>query len=205
MPPIDFIYFDLGKVLLDFDHRLACRQMAAVLGTTEEQVWEAVFVSQWQWKYERGEVTTAELHSLLCETFEVEAELEAVAGAASRIFTPQTEVIELARRLAADGRRLGVLSNTCDCHWEHCLAQYATFLGPLFERHVLSYEVGAMKPDPAIYQHAARQAEVPPERILLIDDRSENVEGATAAGWDVIHFVEADQLAAELRVRKLLD
>ncbi|MEX1042789.1 MAG: HAD family phosphatase [Pirellulaceae bacterium] len=204
MSPIQFIYFDLGKVLLDFDHRLACRQLADVLGTTEERVWEAVFVSQWQWKYERGELTTAELHSLLCETFEVEAELEAVAGAASRIFTPQAEVIELARRLAAEGRRLGVLSNTCACHWEHCLAQYASFLEPLFERHVLSYKVGAMKPDPAIYQHAARQAEVSPERILLIDDRPENIEGASAAGWDVIHFVGADQLADELRNRQLL-
>ena len=37
MPP-KFIYFDLGNVLLRFDHELACRQMAAVAGTTPELV-----------------------------------------------------------------------------------------------------------------------------------------------------------------------
>ena len=40
-----FLYFDLGNVLLYFDHRLACQQMGAVAGVSAETVWEVVFAS----------------------------------------------------------------------------------------------------------------------------------------------------------------
>jgi hypothetical protein len=53
MPP-KFIYFDLGNVLLFFDHALGCRQMAAVAGLAEAQIRAAIFDSGLQWKYECG-------------------------------------------------------------------------------------------------------------------------------------------------------
>ena len=115
---IQFLYFDLGKVLLDFDHQKACEQLAIVLGTTAETIWNDVFHSGQQWKYERGELTTLELHRWLCDQYSVEATLEDVAHAAGNIFEPMEETIQLAEELAAAGHRLGILSNTCDCHWE---------------------------------------------------------------------------------------
>jgi len=54
------------------------------------------------------------------------------------------------------------------------------------------------KPEPAIYRCAVDILGRPPERILFIDDRAENVAGAQGAGIKAIRFVGADALREEL-------
>lgn len=201
--PIEFFYFDLGKVLLEFDHQLACEQLAIVLGTTAEAVRADVFHSGQQWKYERGEITTLELHRWLCDRYRAEATIEDVVRAAGDIFEPMEDTIALAARLASAGHRLGILSNTCDCHWEHCLAKPFPFLQQLFPVHALSFRLGHMKPDPEIYTAAAQLCGVAPQKIFFVDDRADNVEGARRAGYDAVQFHSADQLHNELRKREV--
>ncbi|MFI6905034.1 HAD family hydrolase [Nonomuraea sp. NPDC050394] len=53
---------------------------------------------------------------------------------------------------------------------------------------VSSAKVGHAKPGRRIYEIAAEQAGVAPERCLFIDDRLENVEGARAIGMTGIHY-----------------
>ncbi|RCS41202.1 HAD family phosphatase [Bremerella cremea] len=198
---IKFFYFDLGKVLLDFDHDIACRQLANILGTTPEIIRQDVFHSGEQWKYERGEITTLDLHNWLCSRYEVEAKLEDIVHAASSIFHPMPDTIELAEQLHAAGHPLGILSNTCDCHWEYCLGKPFPFLTKLFPVHALSFRLGFMKPDLAIYRKAAELCEVPPENIFFVDDRQENIDGAANAGYDAVLFQSAAQLRQELNSR----
>lgn len=200
---IEFLYFDLGKVLLDFDHSIACRQLASILGTTPEVIEQDVFHSGQQWKYERGEITTMELHRWLCDRFEVEAKLDEIAYAASSIFQPIEETIAIAERLHAAGYPLGILSNTCDCHWEYCLAKPFPFLHEVFPVHALSFRLGQMKPEPEIYHKAARLCDYPPKNIFFVDDRKENVEGAASAGYDALLFESPTQLLRELTRRGL--
>ncbi len=58
--------------------------------------------------------------------------------------------------------------------------------------------VGLRKPDPAIYRRALDILGSAPNRTLFIDDRQENVDGATAAGIKAIRFTGAEALKAEL-------
>jgi HAD superfamily hydrolase (TIGR01509 family) len=54
-----------------------------------------------------------------------------------------------------------------------------------FDRVVLSFEVRAMKPDPAIYRATLDQlGSVVPERGVFVDDQPTYCEGATAVGLD---------------------
>lgn len=198
---LKFFYFDLGKVLLDFDHDIACRQLADILGTTPEIIRQDIFHSGEQWKYERGEITTLDLHRWLCDKYEVEAKLEDIAHAASSIFHPMDDTIELAEQLHAAGHRMGILSNTCDCHWEYCLNKPFPFLTQIFPIHALSFRLGSMKPEPAIYQKAAELCETSPENIFFVDDRQENIDGAVLAGYDAVLFQSAAQLRQELTSR----
>jgi HAD superfamily hydrolase (TIGR01549 family) len=103
-------------------------------------------------------------------------------------------------QLRSAGYRLGILSNTCPAHWEFVAGRYE-LLRAYFEPCVLSYEVGVMKPDPAIYQAAAGRAGVPGERIFYCDDHLENVEGARRCGWDAEPFTGHVRLADQLRQR----
>ncbi|WP_246009917.1 HAD-IA family hydrolase [Actinokineospora cianjurensis] len=53
---------------------------------------------------------------------------------------------------------------------------------------VSSARVGVAKPDAGIYLAAAREAGVPPQECLFIDDTEENVVGARAVGMTGVHY-----------------
>ena len=58
-------------------------------------------------------------------------------------------------------------------------------LDAVFDRVVLSFEVRAMKPDPAIYRATLEQlGSVAPERAVFVDDQPTYCDGATAIGLD---------------------
>jgi FMN phosphatase YigB (HAD superfamily) len=97
-----------------------------------------------------------------------------------------------------------VLSNTCAAHWEYCLDGRYPFLNRCFEKYALSFELKAMKPDPAIYARAAELAGVAPATIFFADDRPENVVAACAATYDAVLFHTPEQLLADLRARGLV-
>lgn len=92
--------------------------------------------------------------------------------------------------------RLGLLSNTHACHFTFLRRQLPWL--EAFDFHTLSYAVGAVKPQAAIYAAAERQAQCPPEQILYFDDVGEFVAAAAARGWRARQFV--DEAAARAAV-----
>jgi putative hydrolase of the HAD superfamily len=194
-----FFYFDLGNVLLKFDHDLACRQLAQLSGIPPETVRRAVFDDGLQWKYERGEITCREFYDHFCRETHTSPGYDAVRHAASAIFEVNAPVLAIVAGLAAAGRRLGILSNTCAAHWSYCLPRYEGLR--FFQVFALSYELGAMKPDAKTYHAAAELAGVAPEEIFFTDDRPENVESACRAGFDAVQFTTVRRLAADLADR----
>jgi HAD superfamily hydrolase (TIGR01509 family) len=70
-----------------------------------------------------------------------------------------------------------------------------------FHDYVLSYEVGAIKPSPLIYQEAIARAGCLPGECFFTDDALVNVEAARAEGIDAVQFQSLEQLRHELRKR----
>lgn len=60
---------------------------------------------------------------------------------------------------------------------------------------------GLRKPSPEAYAAAVAHLGLPPSRLIFVDDRQANVEGALAAGIPAIRFESAAQLEAELLAR----
>lgn len=94
------------------------------------------------------------------------------------------EVPEVLRALAAQGYRLGIISNWTSTLEETCrrlgLACFCTVI-------VASAMVGYAKPHPRIFQAALDRAGVRPEQALYIGDRYDtDVAGARAAGMDAL-------------------
>jgi len=203
---IEFIYFDLGNVLISFDHSRACQQIAELTGISPRRAEQILFDSGVQTQYERGEISTREFHLYFCEQARVEVSLENLCFAASNIFEPLETSIQLLKTLNRAGHRLGLLSNTCDCHWKFCLNDDRfSFLHSGFELTVLSFIEGRAKPDTDIYRTAARLANCDPGSILFIDDKQENVKAAQSFGFDGIHFVGFSELLRELAKRDLTE
>jgi len=59
-------------------------------------------------------------------------------------------------------------------------------LGGLVGAFVLSFEEGAVMPDPAIFRTACRRLRVTPEATLMVGDSEETDGGAVSAGLQVM-------------------
>lgn len=68
----------------------------------------------------------------------------------------------------------------------------------LLDDVVVSGRLGVLKPDPAIYLHALELAGATPQQAVFVDDSLPNVEGARAVGLEALHFVDAQQVRADL-------
>lgn len=204
LPTPQFLYFDLGNVLLFFDHPKAARQMAALAGMTQAEVWSIVFDSDMEMRYERGEIDCRAFYDEFCQRTNSAPDFALLKHAAAEIFEPNHAVIELVRGLHAAGHRLGVLSNTCAAHWEYCIDGRYPFLNDCFETYALSYELKSMKPDQHIYTRAAELAGLAPQHLFFVDDRPENVAGAKMAGYDAVEFNSPAELERQLQERGLL-
>lgn len=201
---IRFIYFDLGNVLLHFSHRRVCEQMGALSGHSPDRIWEVVFASALQQRYEAGQITGEQFYEEYCSAIGSRPDYRKLLVAASDIFTVNAAILPLLAQLKAAGYRLGILSNTCLAHWEHCIERRYSVISQIFDVYALSFELQTSKPDLAIYLAAAELAGVASNDVFFTDDLSANIEGAKKAGFDAVLFSTVPKLAAELALRGIV-
>lgn len=199
----EFIYFDLGNVIVSFDRGRAFRQMAAVCGVEPAAIEDVVMGQGLQEALERGACDWAGFHAEFSRRTGTRSDPEALARAASDMFALKVETLPVIAALERIGCPIGILSNTCGVHWRQLLEGRYAILPGGFRAIVLSHEVRAAKPSPGIFAEAARLAAVPPERIFFCDDTPGHVAAARAAGWDAEVFVSAAGLVDALARRGL--
>ena len=196
MSKIEAVIFDAGGVLHESNTAMA-DDLFQELGITDEiliqirakqmlllgsgAIDEAEFWRQVATEYDLREVTTVE--NLLGRAF-IEAIVE------------HTPITELIKELGATSVKLAVLSNTIRPH-ASALKEAGIYDG--FDHVLLSHEVGMLKPDPAIYQHALEVLDVRPEATIFIDDDPKNVEVAEALGIHGIVYKDTDNVVNEVR------
>jgi FMN phosphatase YigB (HAD superfamily) len=204
VPTPRFFYFDLGNVLLTFDHSIACRRIAALTGLSEPFVQATIFDSGLQLRYEAGEISSDEFVESFMVATGRRVEPRRFLVDCSDVFELNAPIVPVVAHLKLAGYRLGVLSNTCPAHWEFVSQGRYQVLQDLFEIVILSYERRAMKPMPLIYEEAVSASGVDPAEIFFTDDRFENVEGARQVGLDATLFRGVQSLMKDLRQREIM-
>ncbi len=104
------------------------------------------------------------------------------------------EVWEVAKRFRNAGGRTALLSNCGPEVMGRARAQRP--FDRFFDAAVVSWEVGLLKPDPAIYRLALERLGVEAPDALFVDDRAENVAGAEAVGMRGLRFTGDGSIAA---------
>ena len=102
---------------------------------------------------------------------------------------PNAEWIDYLRSLRGRGLYVGMISNlmpSFEPHWRAIAPPEE-----LFDGLVLSCEAGVRKPQPEVFELAARESGTAPADCLLVDDVESHCEAARAAGWAAVHFTEA--------------
>jgi HAD superfamily hydrolase (TIGR01509 family) len=80
------------------------------------------------------------------------------------------------------------LSNTNDSHWRWIRKAFDDTL-KYFDKCLVSFELGQMKPDREVFIAAAKATGQLPEHCLFFDDIEAYVEGARAAGLQAVQYV----------------
>ena len=114
--------------------------------------------------------------------------------------SPRIEAsIALQRALRAKGVAVFALTNFGKYSWAEALPKM-DFLNE-FDRAYVSGQMGAIKPDPAIYQMVEDDCGLPPQSLLFTDDKAENIVAAARRGWRTHQFETwqgwAERLVAE--------
>lgn len=102
----------------------------------------------------------------------------------------------LLSELKANGQVMWVHSNYSPW-FEQIRARLA--LDRFFNGYVLSYQIGARKPDPVSYERALALIGRSADQCLFVDDRRVNVEAAKEAGMRALLFQNAYDLSRDLK------
>lgn len=199
---IETFLFDMGNVLVHFSHPLMCQQIAAVCGCGADEISQLLFAGGWQLELERGEISEDEFRQRLEVHFDRRLDLAELVRAASDIFTLNAPMVPILKSLRGQGKRLVLLSNTSISHIEFVRREFDVL--SYFDDLVLSYEVGAMKPDPAIFQAALRKILCPPEHCFYTDDIALYVEQGRRHGLQAEVFTTAESLVKQLAERGII-
>lgn len=178
------VVFDLGKVLVDFDYSIAGRRIAAQADLSPAEVQQFLDHSPLLYRYETGLMTRQEFFETVRQHTGFRGSFEEFGQFFADIFWEIPLMVEAQATLRQRGIPTYMFSNTNDLAIEHIRRNFPFFSN--FDGHILSYEVGAMKPHPKIYEDLETLSGKRGPEILYLDDRQENVDGGAARGWQVI-------------------
>src|SRR4051812_24573253 len=157
-----------------------CAQMGALCGKSGDDIRRLLFDTGLQMHFERGTVSEDEFHRRLEEAVAGKFELPALRVAASDIFELDETMPPILDALKEQGYRLVLLSNTCVAHFEHVSNSFDVL--NRFDHHVVSFRVGACKPDAAIFEAALEAIHCKPHECFYTDDIPAYVEAARRFG-----------------------
>lgn len=196
---IKAVIFDLGRVIIPFDFHRGYRRLEALCGIPAAEIPARLVGSPLVADFESGKIEPRDFVGQFCSHLDVDIPYQDFCNIWSSIFLPDPLIPEAMLEGIARNYRLVLLSNTNPIHFKMLAETYPLLRH--FHSYVLSYEVGAMKPLPLIYQRAIEAAGCQPGECFFTDDIEAFVDAAKAQGIDAVQFQSAAQIEAELRKR----
>ncbi len=176
--------FDLGKVLVDFDYSIAERKIEARSSQAPEELHAFLGSSPLLVDYESGRLTRQKFYDAVRDAVGFRGDIAEFSGHFADIFAEMPGMIALQAELKQRGFKTYIFSNTNDLAIEHVRRNFSFFKN--FDGYIYSHEVGAMKPDAAIYEAMEKMCGRRGADLIYIDDRAENIAAGAARGWRAI-------------------
>lgn len=193
--------FDIGRVLLDFDFETSLARLLPPAAADARQ--RLAVLLEKRDAFEAGEIPPDDYIDWALRELGSPATPAEFRHAWQRIFTPIEPMWQTVGQLAAAGHRLILFSNTNAIHCPWVFEEYPVFSH--FPAAVLSFEVGAVKPHPPIYQHAIDVHQLDPAATRYIDDLPANIATGRAFGFRSFQYDLNDHPAFEQWLAHELD
>ena len=194
------IVFDLGGVLIDLDYDSCVRSFREILGY--ERITELLDLYHQKGIYgdmEGGLVTADEFRAEILKESRpgcVPADVDrAMAGL---LIGMDPRKVPLLEKLAEKYPVYGLSNNNeiSVIRMHEIYEENGLDWQKVFRKEFLSCRMKMLKPSREIFDAAAAEIGFPPEEILFVDDSQTNVDGAIAAGWQSVLYVQGTDLGA---------
>ncbi|MEW6616142.1 MAG: HAD family phosphatase [Thermodesulfobacteriota bacterium] len=194
---IKTVIFDLGNVVLSFDHMLICEGIARYSKYSSNDVYQLGFNSEIFELYDKGKVKSGDLFQWVLRRFDINISYDMFKSVWSDIFSLNDSVATVLSALKNNGYYLILVSNTNELHFDFIRENFKVI--ELFDDLVLSYRIGYSKPHKEIFREALKRAGSSPEDCVYIDDREEFCRAAEALGINSIVYRSIGQLIKGLK------
>ena len=199
---VSAVVFDVGRVIIQWDLRHLFEQLIA---DKAELDWflANVVTEEWHFEHDQGRPLDAMLaerkalfpdHGALIDAYRARF-LDTIPG-------PVPGTAALIERLAERGVPLYCITNFGAEFWPQF--RPTTPVLDRFRDIVVSGDEQLAKPDPAIFDLAARRFGYPADAMLFIDDNAANIASANTIGWQTHLFSDAARLERDLVARALI-
>jgi len=196
------VVFDIGRVIIQWDLR---HLYAKLIDDEEELDWflANVVSERWHHQQDEGRPLVEMVPERKRQFPEHAALIEAYATRFNETIPgPVPGTHALIRKLDAVGVPLFGLSNFGGDFWDAFHADWPVF--DALRDIVVSGHEKCAKPDPEIYAIAEARFAIPPQNLLFVDDKEDNIAAARARGWHGHVFTCANALEADLRAHGLI-
>ena len=93
---------------------------------------------------------------------------------------------EVVKQITSLGYRIIILSDTSELHLNYSMSKLS--FSKLLSGGIYSFEVGERKPSEKMYRKFEEKFGIP---LIYADDKIENIQAASALGWNSHHFKDA--------------
>ena len=191
---IKAVIFDLGNVLIGFDHTIAVKKILKHTPKKSRDIYDLFFDSDLTQEFEKGKTGTLEFFQQVQAALELKISYGEFLPIWNEIFFSKPESEDFVSSLNS-GIKLALLSNINQLHYEYIREEFSSTIG-LFEpdKIIPSFRTGFIKPDKEIYDLALKALDVPRESVVYVDDRLDLIEAALSYGIKSIQFKSAKEL-----------
>ncbi|MDO8747566.1 MAG: HAD family phosphatase [Candidatus Omnitrophota bacterium] len=196
---IKAVIFDLGNVLIGFDHTIAVKKILKHTPKKSRDIYDLFFDSDLTQEFEKGKTGKLEFFKQVQTALELKISYGEFLPIWNEIFFSKPESEDFVSSLNS-GIKLALLSNINQLHYEYIREEFSSTIG-LFEsdKIIPSFRTGFIKPDKEIYDLALKALGVPRESVVYVDDRLDLIEAALSYGIKSIQFKTTQELQQEFQ------
>lgn len=192
------IIFDLGNVILDFDHRIAAARISKFTDMSGEEIYNLFFDSPATGQFEEGKISPEDFFKIVKEQLNLRLNFEEFVPIWNEIFCfseKNLEVYNIARSLK-NNYRVALLSNVNFLHLEYIKKTFPVL--DAFHDILTSCELKLRKPDPRIYMKALETLGTQAQETFYTDDREDLISEAKKLGINSYVFSSVAGLKNDL-------
>jgi epoxide hydrolase-like predicted phosphatase len=193
---IKAVFFDLGGVIVRTEFQAPRQQLAERLSMEYDDLDKIVFDSDSGLRASMGEITSADHWASILQRLKRPAsELALIREEFFAGDIVDRTLVEYIRSLRGS-YKTGLISNAWSDLRDFIVREK---FDDAFDKMIISAEVGAVKPEPKIFQIALEQFGVKPKEAVFVDDFYINIEGCEKVGIKGIHFKDAESTLQQLK------